>query len=113
MLCSFFSSCSLLFSFIEACKKSSHQRTGNGVPYAGNSADDCRFRRGCKLCGCGGKVVSQARILHTDLDRNRTFLFSVHTGQFSGTIAQQITKTIMEQDSNKDNSTGGKELRPL
>ena len=83
------------------------------MPDAGNGADDGGFRCRGKLCGCCGKVGGKTGILHSDFDRNRTFLGGIHAGKLSGTVSEQIAQTVVKKHCGKNDCSGLEKLRTL
>ena len=82
--------------FIQRGKEAGQKGSGNGMPYAGNGADDGRFRCGSKLGGGGCQIGGKTGVLHTDFDGDGSFFGCVHSGKFSCAVTEKITKAVME-----------------
>lgn len=59
--------------FIQRGKEAGQKGSGNGMPYAGNGADDGRFRCGSKLGGGGCQIGGKTGVLHTDFDGDGSY----------------------------------------
>ena len=72
------------------------------MPYTGNSTDDSRLWCRSKLCSCCCKVCCKTGILHTNFNRNGSFLCCIHTCKAACTVSKEVSKTVMKKNSNED-----------
>ncbi len=62
-------------------------------------------------CRCS-KICGESCVLHSDFDRYRSLFGCVHSDQFSCTVSEQISKSIVKQYCNKITTPDWKNFDP-
>ena len=56
------------------------------------------------------RFVARTGILHTNFDRNGSFLCCIHTCKAACTVSKEVSKTVMKKNSNEDYGAGLEEF---